>query len=60
MQSNPVVVDGVLYATTPTMKVVALNAATGQEIWKFDPSGGAARARASGTAASRCTRTACS
>jgi quinoprotein glucose dehydrogenase len=41
MQSNPVVVDGVLYATTPTMHVVALNAATGKEIWNFDPSGGA-------------------
>src|SRR6478672_7920832 len=40
MQSNPVVVDGVLYATTPTMKVVAVNAATGAQIWKFDPSGG--------------------
>ena len=56
MQSNPIVVDGVLYATTPTMKVVAVNAATGAEIWKFDPSGGApARARASGIAASPCT-----
>src|SRR6185503_6288143 len=42
MQSNPVVVDGVLYATTPTLKVVAIDAATGREIWKFDPSGGAA------------------
>ncbi len=41
MQSNPIVVDGVLYVTTPTLKVVAVNAATGQEIWKFDPSGGA-------------------
>jgi quinoprotein glucose dehydrogenase len=41
MQSNPIVVDGVLFATTPTMKVVAVNAETGQEIWKFDPSGGA-------------------
>jgi quinoprotein glucose dehydrogenase len=41
MQSNPVVVDGVLYATTPTLKVVALDAASGREIWKFDPSGGA-------------------
>ena len=40
MQSNPIVVDGVLYATTPTMKVVAVNAATGAEIWRFDPSGG--------------------
>src|SRR5262249_27982147 len=42
MQSNPIVVDGVLYATTPTLKVVALDAATGREIWRFDPSGGAA------------------
>jgi quinoprotein glucose dehydrogenase len=41
MQSNPIVVDGVLYATTPTLKVVAVDAATGKEIWKFDPSGGA-------------------
>jgi quinoprotein glucose dehydrogenase len=46
MQSNPIIVDGVLFATTPTMKVVAVNAETGQEIWKFDPAGGAAsRAR---------------
>lgn len=42
MQSNPIVVDGVLYATTPTMKVVAVNAETGAEIWQFDPSEGAA------------------
>jgi quinoprotein glucose dehydrogenase len=41
MQSNPIVVDGVLYATTPTLKVVAIDAANGKEIWKFDPSGGA-------------------
>ncbi|HZR24250.1 MAG TPA: pyrroloquinoline quinone-dependent dehydrogenase [Vicinamibacterales bacterium] len=41
MQSNPVVVDGVLYATTPTLKVIALDATSGREIWKFNPSGGA-------------------
>ena len=41
MQSNPIVVGGVLYATTPTLKVVALDAATGRELWKFDPSNGA-------------------
>jgi quinoprotein glucose dehydrogenase len=41
MQSNPIVVDGVLYATTPTLKVIAIDAATGREIWKFDPSNGA-------------------
>ncbi|HTK28611.1 MAG TPA: pyrroloquinoline quinone-dependent dehydrogenase [Vicinamibacterales bacterium] len=40
MQSNPIVVDGRLYVTTPTLKVVALDAATGRELWKFDPSGG--------------------
>ena len=41
MQSNPVIVDGVLYATTPTMQVVALEAGSGNELWKFDPSAGA-------------------
>jgi quinoprotein glucose dehydrogenase len=41
MQSNPIIVDGVLYATTPTLKVIAVNAENGSEIWKFDPSGGA-------------------
>lgn len=40
MQSNPVVVDGVLYATTPTLNVAAIDAATGREIWRFDPGGG--------------------
>lgn len=37
MQSNPIVVDGALYATTPTLKVVALDAATGTLLWTFDP-----------------------
>src|SRR5438128_11316315 len=41
MQSNPIVVDGVLYATTPTLRVVALDAETGRELWTFDPSAGA-------------------
>ena len=46
MQSNPIVVDGVLYATTPTLHVVALDAATGRELWTFDPSaGGGTRTR---------------
>ncbi len=46
MQSNPVVVDGVLYVTTPTLQVAAVNAATGREVWKYDPGGGtAARTR---------------
>src|SRR5437899_221280 len=41
MQSNPIVVGGVLYATTPTLQVVALAADTGRELWTFDPGGGA-------------------
>lgn len=41
MQSNPIIAGGVLYATTPKMRVVALDAATGREIWTFDPSNGA-------------------
>ncbi|MEJ7682359.1 MAG: hypothetical protein WKG06_31815 [Segetibacter sp.] len=37
IECNPVVVNGVLYATTPELKLVALNAATGKELWCFDP-----------------------
>jgi quinoprotein glucose dehydrogenase len=37
IQCTPVVVNGVLYATTPTLMAVALDAATGKEIWRFDP-----------------------
>jgi quinoprotein glucose dehydrogenase len=37
MHANPIVVDGVMYITTPSLKAVALNAATGKEIWVFDP-----------------------
>lgn len=38
MYSNPVVVKGVMYFSTPATKAVALNAATGERIWSFDPS----------------------
>ncbi len=37
MQCNPLIVDGVLYATTPKVNVVALDAATGRLLWRFDP-----------------------
>jgi quinoprotein glucose dehydrogenase len=37
MQCNPIVIDGVLYATTPKVNVVALDAATGTLRWRFDP-----------------------
>jgi quinoprotein glucose dehydrogenase len=36
MQANPVVVDGVLYATTPRQQAFALDAATGRELWRTD------------------------
>jgi quinoprotein glucose dehydrogenase len=34
-------VDGVLYAATPRLRVVALDAATGRNLWTFDPHDGA-------------------
>jgi quinoprotein glucose dehydrogenase len=40
MQANPIVVDGVLYATSPKMRVFALEAATGRELWSFDANEG--------------------
>ncbi len=36
MQCNPIIIDGVLYATTPRLRVLALDAATGKLIWDFD------------------------
>jgi quinoprotein glucose dehydrogenase len=37
LQTQPVIVDGVLYAYTPTHKTFALRAATGEHLWTFDP-----------------------
>lgn len=37
IQCNPIIIDGVLYATSATLKAFAVDAATGKEIWKFDP-----------------------
>jgi quinoprotein glucose dehydrogenase len=36
LQTNPIVVDGVLFTTTPKHRVVALDAATGSVRWTFD------------------------
>ncbi|AWV99302.1 outer membrane protein assembly factor BamB family protein [Arcticibacterium luteifluviistationis] len=36
-QNQPIVVNGILYGTTSRQKLFALNAATGQDLWKFDP-----------------------
>ena len=37
IQCNPIIINGTLYATTPNLKLIALNAATGKLIWEFDP-----------------------
>ena len=37
IQCNPLVIDGVVYATSAAMKLVALDAATGRELWRFEP-----------------------
>src|SRR5450755_4740473 len=37
MECNPIVVNGLLYATTPKLRLIALDAATGKLRWSFDP-----------------------
>ena len=37
IQATPIVIDGVLYATTPSLDVVALRADIGTVLWRFDP-----------------------
>ena len=36
-QSNPIIVDGVLYANSAKQTVYAINAKTGEKIWSFNP-----------------------
>jgi quinoprotein glucose dehydrogenase len=37
IQCNPLIIDGVLYGTSPKLRVFALNAATGERIWEYNP-----------------------
>ena len=37
MECNPIVVNGLLYATSPQLRLIALDAATGRLRWAFDP-----------------------
>ena len=37
IECTPIVIDGVMYITTGYLRVVALDAATGKELWQFDP-----------------------
>ena len=36
-EATPLVVDGVMYVTTPFSRVIALDPETGKELWSFDP-----------------------
>ena len=44
-ESTPIVIDGALYFSTPSNRVIALDAETGKEIWRFDPQAGRAGPR---------------
>src|SRR3954465_6259441 len=37
IQCQPIVVNGVLYGTSAELNLFALDAATGKQIWKFEP-----------------------
>ena len=48
IQTSPIVVDGVLYGVSPATKIFALDAATGERRWEFDPFSAGARVRRGG------------
>ena len=37
IQCNPLVIDGIVYLTTPTLQLVAVDGKDGSEIWRFNP-----------------------
>jgi len=37
IQCNPIIVNGMMYVTSPQLKLIALNPESGKEIWKFNP-----------------------
>ncbi|HUS06357.1 MAG TPA: pyrroloquinoline quinone-dependent dehydrogenase [Bryobacteraceae bacterium] len=41
IECTPIVVGGVMYVTSPMLKLIALDAATGKDLWHFDPFEGA-------------------
>ncbi|MFX0556078.1 PQQ-binding-like beta-propeller repeat protein [Maribacter sp. CXY002] len=38
MQMNPIIIDSILYGVTAALRVIALNASTGEELWQFGDS----------------------
>lgn len=45
IQCQPIVVDGILYGTTPNLELFAVDGGTGEELWKFTPNQEGARNR---------------
>jgi quinoprotein glucose dehydrogenase len=37
IQCNPIIIDSVMYISSPTLKLFALHAGTGKKIWEFNP-----------------------
>ena len=37
MECNPIIIDTVLYGVSPKLKLFAINALTGKELWTFNP-----------------------
>lgn len=37
MYANPIVIDGMIYVVSPKLNLIAADAATGKERWRFDP-----------------------
>ena len=37
IQCNPIIIDSIMYVTSPTLKLFALHAGTGKKIWEFNP-----------------------
>jgi quinoprotein glucose dehydrogenase len=37
IECNPIIINNMMVLSTPALKVVALNAVTGKELWAFDP-----------------------
>jgi quinoprotein glucose dehydrogenase len=37
LETTPLMIDGVLYFSTPTNRIIAIDAGTGKEKWVFDP-----------------------
>lgn len=40
LEANPIIIDSVLYTTTPKLRLIALHAATGRLLWDFNPFAG--------------------